>query len=107
MTMKKVLFLLVFVALCMTSCEEESSKGSGASSIVVEGWIEDGGFPVVIVTRSMAVSSEYHGSDELSDYLVRWARVVVSDGIDTVTLTGKYDPGYYPSYICSLFQYLH
>ena len=70
-----------------------------APEIVVEGWIEDGGFPVVMVTTSVPVSSEYEKWDSLEDHLVRWAKVTVSDGENEVVLTGKMDRNYFPPYI--------
>ena len=72
---------------------------SDAPEIVVEGWIEDGGFPVVMVTTSVPVSPEYQDWDSLEDHLVRWAKVSLSDGEKEVVLTGKVDKNYFPPYI--------
>ena len=70
-----------------------------APQIVVEGWIEEDGFPVVIVTTSVPVSSEYQEWESLEDHLVRWAKVSVSDGESEVVLTGKVNKDYFPPYI--------
>lgn len=73
-----------------------------ARSIVVEGWIDAGGFPVVILTRSLPVMINKEKGvelDDLSDYLVRWAKVTVSDGESEVILTGGSDKNYFPPYI--------
>lgn len=67
--------------------------------MIVEGWIENGGFPVVMLTRSLPVSSEYQQIDNLSDYIIRWAKVSISDGKNSYVLTGKFDKGYFPPYI--------
>lgn len=67
--------------------------------IVVEGWIEDGGYPVVIVTTSLPVSTEYQDWDVLEEHLVRWAKVTVSDGDSEVVLSGRVDRNYFPPYI--------
>jgi hypothetical protein len=48
--------------------------------IVVEGWIEDGGYPVVIVTSTVPVTGDYRYWDEMQDHIIRWAKVTVSDG---------------------------
>ena len=72
---------------------------SDAAEIVVEGWIEDGGFPVVMVSTSVPVSSKYQDWDVLEDHLVRWAKVSLSDGEKEVVLTGKVDKTYFPPYI--------
>lgn len=81
------------------SCDDEIYTSDSQSSLVVEGWIDDGGFPVVILTKTLPVSSDYNDLSDLSDYLLRWAKVTVSDGHDSVVLTGKYDNGYFPPYI--------
>lgn len=90
------LFLSLFFVACSDSFDLQHDE---TSHLVVEGWIEDGGFPVVMLTRSLPVSTDYRNVDELSDYILRWAKVTVSDGTDSVVLTGKYDNGYFPPYI--------
>lgn len=93
--------LLVFACLLLPiGCTDDSERmEADASNLIVEGWIEDGGFPVVILSRSLPVSTDYQDIDSLSDYIVRWAKVTISDGNDSVVLTGKYDKGYFPPYI--------
>lgn len=88
-----LLFMLLIVAC------DKPHLSSQDSRLIVEGWIEDGGYPVVMLTKSVNLSSEYQESNSLTDYLIRWAKVSVTDGKDTVVLTGKYDGGYYPPYI--------
>lgn len=95
--MRKMILILTVLVLS-TSCVDPDDGPIGAK-IVVEGWIEDGGFPVVILTQSIPVTSSYQDVDSLGAYLIRWAKVTVSDGTDSVILTGKYDPGYFPPYI--------
>ncbi len=87
------LSLLLFFA---GGCTEEESGGAFRSELVVEGWIEEGGFPIVLVSRT-AVPQESPQSVE--DLAVRWAKVVVSDGIYTEVLTGRYDEDYFPPYV--------
>ena len=97
--MRKLLFLISVISLFTASCDFGQDTPDEPSGLVVEGWIEDGGFPVVLLTRSMPVNDEYLDPDTLSDYLVKWAKVSVTDGDDTVVLTGKYDKGYFPPFI--------
>ncbi len=97
--MKKLLFLISVISLLTASCDNVHDAPVTSSGLVIEGWIEDDGFPVVMLTRSMPVNEEYLDPSTLNDYLVRWARVSVTDGLDTVVLTGKYDKGYFPPYI--------
>ena len=67
--------------------------------LVVEGWIEEGGFPIVIVTQTIPLNGEYQDKASLADHIIQWATVSVSDGQDTVVLTGKVDKGYFPPFI--------
>lgn len=67
--------------------------------LVVEGWIEDNGFPVVVLTKNINISNKYQSLDSLSSCIVRWAKVTVSDGEKSVVLTGRYTKGYTPPYI--------
>lgn len=80
------------------SCTEDAVTPADPS-LVVEGYIEDGGYPVVMVTKSMPITSKKQNLNDLSEYLVRWAKVSVISGEDTVILTGRYDKGYFPPYI--------
>lgn len=93
----RYIYSLIFILL-VVSCDKPQFS-SQSSQLIVEGWIEDGGYPVVMLTKSVNLSSEYQESGSLSDNLIRWAKVSVTDGKDTVVLTGKYDKGYYPPYI--------
>ncbi len=94
---KCVSFLVSMIIL--DGCDEGLDIQDESSQMVVEGWIEDGGFPVVMLTRSLPVSTEYQSIDDMGDYLLRWAKVTIDDGTDSVVLTGKYDDGYYPPFV--------
>lgn len=96
--MRAIVCFIVFVAAMLTSCDEDYLAVTHPQ-LVVEGWIEDGGYPVVIVTSSIPISEEYMPAETLSDYIVRWATVTVYCGEDSAVLTGKYDKGYFPPYI--------
>ena len=90
-----LLYSLIFV---LVGCSDVVLP-SDRPEIVVEGWIEDGGFPVVILTQSVPVNTSYQSMDVLEDYIIRWAKVSVSDGEREVVLTGKPDDRYFPPYI--------
>ena len=95
--MRRVLICLL--AMVLAGCATDVVFSQDSPEIVVEGWIEDGGFPVVIVTTSVPVSTDYKDWDTLMDHLVRWAKVSISDGEREVILTGKMDTDYFPPYI--------
>ena len=97
--MRSIVCLIVFAGAMLTSCDGEHLPVV-PPQLVVEGWIEDGGYPVVIVTSSLPISEEYMPTDQvLADYILRWATVTIYCGEDSVILTGKYDNGYFPPYI--------
>lgn len=87
------LLLLVFQA-CTTNDLDNLQP-----SYVVEGWIESDGYPMVKLTRSVPVTTEYQSTESLDKYVARWERITVSDGEKTVTLTGSMDRRYTPPYI--------
>ena len=87
------LFFMLLVA-CSTDFEADEDP-----RLVVEGWIDSDGHPVVILTTTVPISEERKSLNNLGDYIVRWARVTVSDGEEEAVLTGKLDRRYFPPYI--------
>ena len=90
-----ILLLCSFFAL---SCSEVRIPAA-ESGLVVEGWIENGRHPIVIVTTSVPTTTEYQDWNSLYEHLVRWARVTIYDGETSEILTGKYNDDYFPPYI--------
>lgn len=90
----------IFLFLILTSCSE-SVLPEYPQKLVVEGWIEAGGPPVVMVTTTVPVSEEFKYFESLEENVVRWATVSVSDGEKEVFLTGRMRKGYFPPYVFS------
>jgi len=67
--------------------------------LVVEGYVDDGGFPLVMLTTTVPVSREPQYIDSLGDHLLRWAKVTVSDGEQEVILTGMVDRAFFPPFV--------
>lgn len=67
--------------------------------IVVEGWIEANGYPVVILTSSVPIGKEVRENESINDYVINWGKVTISDGENDVVLIGKRDNDYFPPYI--------
>ena len=88
------LFVLIFLAACQEEFYDSSEE------IVVEGWIESGGAPVVLLTKTFVVETRWETDGETS-VVLPWGKVTVSDGISEVVLTGDYDERYFPPYIYS------
>lgn len=67
--------------------------------IVIDGEIEDGGYPIVKVTATIPVSEESTSYSDLSDYVLNWAKVTVSGPEGDVVLTGRKSEKDFPPYI--------
>jgi hypothetical protein len=81
------IFLLFTIAIALVGCEKEVSFDMPAAEakLVVEGWIDVGQPPIVLVSKS----SGYYGTVDLnaiSNLYLPDAVVMVSDGTDTITL---------------------
>ncbi|MBQ7163658.1 MAG: DUF4249 family protein [Bacteroidales bacterium] len=96
--MKHLLFLGIMATMLLLAGCQGDELNRADPVLVVEGWIEDGEFPCVFVTSSIPVSTAYQSLDDLGQYLIRYARVAVSDGDTTVILTGKVDRDIFPPY---------
>lgn len=95
--MYRFMLLLLLACLCL-GCEETEVK-QVPPQLVVEGWIDSGGFPIVKLTTTVPVSKQAQSTDSLDRFLVRWAKVTVSDGTREVVLTGMPRRDYFPPYI--------
>ena len=92
---KRILYSLCLLSL-FTACQEEFQESG--EEFVVEGWIESGGNPVVILTRTFTVTAKEETEEEKS-VVLSWSKVTVSDGEQSVILTGDIDNRYFPPYI--------
>jgi len=88
-----LLFVLLLVA-CNTDDQVDDQP-----TLVVEGWIDNDGFPTVLLTTTVPITKKPHKINELGDHILRWARVAVNDGEQEVVLTGKLDRRYFPPYV--------
>ena len=84
-------FLLLFLSftslIFIFSCEKEVSidLNTGPAKLVIDGQIETGGYPLVVLTKSIG----YFSTIDLSTFensFVHGATVKVSDGITTIKL---------------------
>lgn len=94
--MKKIFPVLFLVLFAACSKQEET----GSSYLVVEGWIESGDHPVVLVSESIGIATDKKmASADMLDHIAKWAKVSVSDGEQTEILTGLVDTRYFPPYV--------
>ena len=94
-------FAIILFAVLAAACEVEKIP----EHIVVDGWIEDGGYPVVILTSSVAVVEGVMDYDDLERHVLKWATVSVSDGENNYPLMGKKDDRYFPPYIYTSYSF--
>ena len=94
--MKKYLYIVL--ALVLAACTRTEQVGD--SQLVVEGWIENGDHPVVMVSESIGITTgKIMYPKDLLEHIAKWAKVTVSDGETTEILTGIPDSRYFPPYI--------
>lgn len=94
--MKK--YLIIFLVLVLSACSKTEKEGE--SHLVVEGWIESGDHPVVMVSESIGIATGREmAAKDMLNHIAKWAKVSVSDGTNTEILTGIPDSRYFPPYI--------
>lgn len=90
---------IIAVIFTAAGCDPQMQLPESDPQIVVEGWIEEGGSPVVMVTTTVPVTATLTDISELEKYVVNWAKVTVSDGDEEIVLTGMKNNDYFPPYI--------
>lgn len=89
-----VLCGLISAAVFLCGCSDDAPPPA-APRLVVEGHIDSDGYPDVLLNMSM-VPSDSEGS--VSESMIRWGVVTLSDGEREVILTGGPDNSYFPPY---------
>lgn len=89
---------LIGLGYVMTACSTEVKYQPVSGQLVVEGWIENGESPVVIVTQLMPLGVVIDSFD-LWNLPIRWANVTVNDGERDYTLTGRPNDAYMAGYV--------
>lgn len=95
----RFLILIILLIVSFISCDKNDIINSSDEQIVVDGWIEDEGMPIVLLTKSSTIDHGIHYIDEITNYFVINANVrIVSEG-DTIQLPLSIDDRYFPPYI--------
>lgn len=97
MRLRQIIY--AFLALITLAGCADAYIPESVPQIVVEGWIEDNGYPVVILTTTVPIDGERKNNESLQEYLIRWGKVTISDGEKDVVLTGMRNNDYFPPYI--------
>lgn len=97
--MKKINFrYYLFFLFLFHGCTDDSRLKDFEYRLIVEGWIEEGNVPYVILTQNKPLLSNID-STSIEDMVVRWAKVSVSDGEETEVLSGRIDKNYFPPFV--------
>jgi hypothetical protein len=96
--MKNVLGLVLLLELLGCNRDNFSKEIPLESKIVVEGWIEEGESPMVILMNSIPINKVIDSSTVLNQ-VIRSARVTVSDGTQEEVLKLKSNPGTIPPFV--------
>lgn len=96
---KKNILLLIFGCFLMACQKEEVTP----PSIIVEGWIEAGKAPIVLLHKSYILDEDSKSRASLQTIIggqmIFFGRVAIFDGTDSIILTGRVDTNYMPPYI--------
>ena len=99
--MKRFVLILALAAL-LASCATNPPR---PESMVLEGWIDADGHPVVMIHKSYVMTNAPDSSMSLEDIveeqLIPFGKVTVSDGDEELILTGRLDTAYLPPYTYS------
>jgi len=74
--MKKCIYIL-FVLLAAFSCDNSYLPGESKEELVVEGWIENGHAPIVLVSSTLPVSSTPRSLTDITEHILRYAVVYI------------------------------
>lgn len=91
-SLKYLFWLYPLIAFLCIACEE--APAYPAEKAVIEATFSSGGYPNVLFSASVVPGKE----GKLSDAVVNWGKVTLSDGEREVILTGKADNSYLPPF---------
>ena len=98
------IFSVFIFLLSLYSCQYSGQyEPIDYTNMVVEGWIDADKHPIVILHTSYSLDASTPDDtpliDVLAEHMVLFGKVVIFDGEDSVTLTGRVDSNYMPPYI--------
>lgn len=88
----------LMLSLSLPSCDQDMAAEADPM-LVVEGWIDDGGFPIVMLSETVPISSRYQDISSLGQYMIRWGKVTVDNGEREIVLTGRSAADFLPPYV--------
>lgn len=99
----RIISLALVLLAAAAGCTKE---GHFQRKVVVEGWIDDGGYPVVILSKNVDISGGQYSLTDSTSLMALWAKVsIVRDKVDTTILAGMVDRRYMPPYIYTTWKF--
>lgn len=90
---------MTLVTLMPTACDNSYLESDNVEELIVEGWIESGHAPVVMVSSTLPVSSTPQPLSDIYEHILRYAEVYIEHNGEreylTARLTGKFAVGNY------------
>lgn len=94
---RQIIYTLFGLLLLIAGCQGNDEIGE-APRLVVEGWIDGGGFPQVMLSTTVSVNKEYQSLDSLQEHVLNWAKVTISDGTEEHVMIGYPDKRLLPPF---------
>lgn len=85
--MKRIAFILTLVLFA--ACDNSYLESENLEELVVEGWIESGHAPVVMVHTTLPISSTPRPVSEIQDHILRYANVYIDTDEGREYLTAR------------------
>ncbi|MEA9411342.1 DUF4249 domain-containing protein [Flavobacterium sp. PL02] len=96
--MKKYILFLLIIVVCSCNNDTFSDGIKLESKLAVEGWIEEGDGPQVILSRTIPINDVIDSTNVL-DHVIRSAKITVSDGETTEVLRVRNDDDRVPPFV--------
>ena len=97
----KIISAICVTFAALTGCNDSIDEDIAPRQLVVEGYIDSDGYPSVFLTYSVT-ANDY--DRPMSDNLVRWGKVTISDGDTSIILTGAPNNNSFPPYHYRTFE---
>ncbi len=96
--MKITYYLPILCASMLAACEDTyvDTPDTSAVPLVVEGWIEEGEAPVVMVTHAADLTVD---EPDFDNFVEKWCRVSIYDNDERFILTARLNKNYLPPLI--------
>ena len=96
MIFKRILHILRALSV-FTACSDDINVNP--PQLVVEGWIDAGGFPRVYLTTTLPITEDRQDFEEINNHILKWAKVTLSDGEKEIILNGRADNNQEPPFL--------